>query len=104
MFMLQLKYGNRHKMVANAPILKNGRRRNHEWVAFVQTNHFVKAQDIFDSVMFILPACYNNRYREVQASDSVLCKSAKSYFECKEAGWGQVTVQIEIKLKAKFGV
>ena len=35
MFMLKIKYGNKHRLVDNAPLLKNGRRRNHEWTVFV---------------------------------------------------------------------
>ena len=54
--------------------------------------------------MFTVPPCYSNRYREVVADDGVLCKTAKSYFECKEAGWGQVTVQIEIKVNDKHDI
>ena len=50
-----------------------------------------------------MPNCYANRYREVVANDSILCRNAKSYFECKEAGWGTVNVQIEIEFKDDLG-
>jgi len=40
-FNLEIKYGNRHRLIPNAPFLKNGRQRNHEWVCFVQLNNFL---------------------------------------------------------------
>ena len=33
------------------------------------------------------------------ADDSVVCRNARSFFECKEAGWSPVNVQIEIEFK-----
>ena len=47
-------------MIDNAPMLKNGRRRNHEWTMFVQLEgvNASKAHDVFKSVTFILPPCY----------------------------------------------
>lgn len=37
-FELEIKYGNRHTIINNAPILKNGRMRNHAWACYVQLN------------------------------------------------------------------
>ena len=103
-FDLKIKYGNRHQIIPNAPILKNGKKRNHQWTVFVQLNHGrIKAQDVFSEVMFTLPPCYSNRYRSVRSDNSVLCRNAKSYFECKEAGWGQVNVQIEVTFREDLG-
>ena len=100
-FELEIKYGNRHRLIPNAPMLKNGKQRNHEWTCFVQINGSsrIKAQDVFKSVMFTLPACYANRYREVCRDGGIACKNAKSWFECKEAGWGTVNVQMELKFR-----
>ncbi len=42
---------------------------------------------------------------EVATNDSYLCKTAKSYFECKDVSWGgKVKVTIEIELSTKYGV
>lgn len=93
-FELEIKFGNKHKLIQNAPVLKNGRQKNHEWVCYVtlNTRTRVKAQDVFKSVMFNLPACYSNRYREIVRDGTFACQNAKSWFECKETGWGAVNV------------
>ena len=104
-FELKIKYGNRHRIITEAPMLKNGRMRNHEWTAYVQLANLTcsKAHDLFKSVMFILPACYSNRYREV-VSDKIIGSNSKDWFHCKEVGWGTVNVQIEINFKDDLGI
>ena len=105
-FELEIKFGNRHKLLTNAPIAKNGRQKNHEWTCYVtiNTRTRVKAQEVFKSVMFILPACYQNRYREVVRDGTPACRDARSYFECKEATSGAVNVQMEIKFREDLGI
>ena len=82
-------------------MLKNGKMRNHEWTCFVQLNTVtrVKPQDLIKSVMFTLPPCYKNRFREVATDGTARCKNARSWFECKESGWGTVNVQMEITFR-----
>ena len=69
----------------------------------LNTRTRVKAQDIIKKVMFVLPNCYSQRYREIVRDNTPGCKNAKSWFECKEAGWGTVNVQIEIELRDDLG-
>ena len=56
----------------------------------------VKAQDVFQYVRFTLPNSYAVRYREIVRDGSAACLNAKNFFECKDAGWAPVNVQIEL--------
>lgn len=49
------------------------------------------------SVRFTLPPCYSNRYREVLAVGAPA--HSKNWFECKEAGWGPVNIQMQLEFK-----
>ena len=103
--MLKVKYGNKHRLLDHAQMLNGGQFNNHEWTVFVQLGHSrPKAQELFKSVTFILPATYNDCVREVVADDGIVCKSSKSFFECKEASSKKVLVQIEIHFNDKFGI
>lgn len=89
---LRIRYGNRHKLIANAPLLKNGRRRNHEWNVYATLDgHHSKMHDLFESVTFILPNCYANRHRTILANANE-GRTSKNWFNCTEQGWGTVNV------------
>ena len=39
----------------------------------------------------------------IETNSDVLCKNSRSWFECKESGWGTVNVQMEIEFKDDLG-